>query len=35
MRLAVLSDIHRNLTALEAVLTDLKTVAVDLVVQGE
>lgn len=34
MRLAVLPDIHGNLTALEAVLADLKTVGVDLVVHG-
>lgn len=34
MRLAVLSDIHGNLTALEAVLADLKTMGVDLVVHG-
>jgi predicted phosphodiesterase len=34
MRLAVLSDIHGNLTALEAVLADLKSVAPDVVVQG-
>ncbi|HEX2715952.1 MAG TPA: YfcE family phosphodiesterase [Candidatus Acidoferrales bacterium] len=34
MRLAVLSDIHGNLTALEAVLADLKTKGVDLVVHG-
>jgi hypothetical protein len=31
MRLAILSDIHRNLTALEAVLADLETIGVDLV----
>ncbi len=34
MRLAILSDIHGNLTALEAVLADLKTLGVDLVVHG-
>src|SRR5437763_8478971 len=35
MRLAVLSDIHGNLTAFEAVLADLKSVvAPDLVVHG-
>ena len=34
MRLAVLSDIHENLTALEAVLADLKSVAPDVVVHG-
>lgn len=34
MRIAVVSDIHGNLTALEAVIADLKTVAPDLVVQG-
>jgi putative phosphoesterase len=34
MRIAVLSDIHGNLTALEAVLTDLKALAVDMVIQG-
>lgn len=34
MRFAVLSDIHGNLTALEAVLDDLKTVGADLVVHG-
>src|SRR5438105_15284431 len=34
MRLAVLSDIHGNLTALEAVLTDLKTISADVVVHG-
>lgn len=34
MRLAVLSDIHGNLTALEAVIADLRTVSPDLVVQG-
>lgn len=34
MRLAVLSDIHGNLTALEAVLADLNKVGVDLVVHG-
>jgi len=34
MRLAVISDIHGNLTALEAVIADLKTVEVDLVAHG-
>ena len=34
MRLAVLSDIHGNLAALEAVLADLKAMSVDLVVHG-
>src|SRR6266851_10471299 len=34
MRIAIVSDIHGNLTALEAVIADLKTVAADLVVQG-
>ena len=34
MRIAVLSDIHANLTALEAVISDLRTVAPDLVIQG-
>jgi putative phosphoesterase len=34
MRLAVLSDIHGNLTALEAVLADLKTIGADLVIHG-
>ena len=34
MRIAVLSDIHGNLTALEAVIEDLQTVSPDLVVQG-
>lgn len=34
MRLAVLSDIHGNLTALEAVVADLKTMGVDSVVHG-
>jgi putative phosphoesterase len=34
MRIAVISDIHGNLTALEAVLGDLKTVGPDLVVHG-
>lgn len=34
MRLAILSDIHGNLTALEAVLADLETIGVDLVVHG-
>src|SRR5262245_66038892 len=34
MRTAILSDIHGNLTALEAVVADLKNVSADLVVQG-
>jgi putative phosphoesterase len=34
MRIAVLSDIHGNLTALEAVIADLKKSAPDLIVQG-
>ena len=34
MRLAVLSDIHGNLTALEAVIADLRTTSPDLVIQG-
>jgi len=34
MRLAIVSDIHGNLTAFEAVLADLKTTSPDLVVHG-
>jgi putative phosphoesterase len=34
MRIAVVSDIHANLTALDAVIADLQTVGVDLVVHG-
>jgi putative phosphoesterase len=34
MRVAVLSDIHANLTALDAVIADLRTTAPDLVVHG-
>jgi putative phosphoesterase len=34
MRYAVITDIHGNLTALEAVIADLEQVAPDLVVQG-
>lgn len=34
MRIAIVSDIHGNLTALEAVLADLKKVSADLIVQG-
>jgi putative phosphoesterase len=34
MRVAVISDIHANLTALEAVIADLKQVSPDLVVHG-
>ena len=34
MRLAVVSDIHGNLTALEAVIADLKVTSPDLVLQG-
>jgi predicted phosphodiesterase len=34
LRIAVVSDIHGNMTALEAVIADLETVAPDLVVHG-
>lgn len=34
MRLAVVSDIHGNWTALQAVIKDLKTVGADLIVNG-
>jgi putative phosphoesterase len=34
MRIAILSDVHGNLTALEAVLADLKALAIDAVVHG-
>jgi len=34
LRIAVVSDVHGNLTALEAVVADLKTQAPDLVLQG-
>ena len=34
MRIAVVSDIHANLTALDAVIADLRTTGVDLVVSG-
>jgi predicted phosphodiesterase len=34
MRLAIVSDIHGNLTALEAVVADLRRTSPDLVVQG-
>ena len=34
MRVAVVSDIHGNLSALEAVIADLRAVSPDLVVQG-
>ncbi len=34
MRVAVVSDIHANLTALDAVITDLRTTRPDLVVHG-
>jgi Icc-related predicted phosphoesterase len=34
MRIAVVSDIHGNLTALEAVIVDLQKVRADLIVQG-
>jgi putative phosphoesterase len=34
MRIAVISDVHGNLTALEAVIADLRAVAPDLVVHG-
>jgi putative phosphoesterase len=34
MRIAVISDVHGNLTAFDAVVADLKTVGADLVVHG-
>jgi len=34
MKLAIVSDIHGNLAALDAVISDLETVNPDLVVQG-
>jgi putative phosphoesterase len=34
MRIAIVSDIHGNLTALEAVLADLRTVAPDVILNG-
>ena len=34
MRIAVVSDIHGNLTALEAVIADLERSAPDVVLQG-
>ena len=34
MRIAVVSDIHANLTALEAVIADIQSVGVDMVVHG-
>jgi putative phosphoesterase len=34
MRIAVVTDIHANLTALDAVIADIRTAAVDLVVHG-
>src|SRR5947207_14587102 len=34
MRIAIVSDVHGNLRAFEAVLADLRKVAPDLVVQG-
>ena len=34
MRIAVVSDIHGNLTALEAVIADLKGVGTDLIIHG-
>jgi len=34
MRVAIISDVHGNLTALEAVIADLKTTGPDLVLQG-
>src|SRR5438105_1042486 len=34
MRVAILSDIHANLTALDAVIADLRTTTPDLVVHG-
>lgn len=34
MRIAIVSDIHGNLTALDAVLADLRSVAPDMVLHG-
>jgi predicted phosphodiesterase len=34
MRIAVISDVHANLTALEAVIADLRSTGADLVVHG-
>jgi putative phosphoesterase len=34
MRIAILSDIHGNLTALEAIITDLRQTAPDLILHG-
>ena len=34
MRLAIVSDIHGNLTALEAVIADLETAGADVVLHG-
>jgi predicted phosphodiesterase len=34
MRIAIVSDIHGNLTALDAVITDLKRAGTDSVVLG-
>ena len=34
MRIAVVSDIHGNLAALDAVIADLRTAGADLVVHG-
>src|SRR5262245_47323257 len=34
MRIAVISDIHANLTALEAVIEDLKDASPDMIVHG-
>ena len=34
MRIAVVTDIHANLTALDAIIADLRTVGVDVVVHG-
>ena len=34
MRIAILSDVHGNLTALEAVLADLRVISPDLVLHG-
>src|SRR2546425_6009946 len=34
MRIAVVSDIHANLTALEAVIADIRRTGVDVVVHG-
>ncbi len=34
MRIAIVSDIHGNRTAFEAVLEDLRQIATDLILQG-